>query len=116
METIRGYEIHMGKSRRLDQKCKPLFNILSDTSESQERLEGAVDDNRMVFGTYLHGIFDAPPLRRGLIDFILKKRRITKESNNSDIKDVWEKNLTILVDVVKKNLDLNLVFNILDLT
>ncbi len=113
-ETIRGYEIHMGRSI-LGQKCKPVFKIMGDSSNTVERLEGAVDDSGLVFGTYMHGIFDSPPIRRGLMVFLLQKKGITEEvTSRPDIVKTWEEGLENLVETVKENIDLKAILEILE--
>lgn len=50
--TVSGYEIHMGTSRG-EAMARPAF-ILND------RDEGAVSEDDLILGTYLHGLFDTP--------------------------------------------------------
>ena len=52
--AVEGYEIHMGETVR-DASAKPLVRLL--------RREGEIEDGcqtENAFGTYLHGVFDAP--------------------------------------------------------
>lgn len=51
-----GYEIHMGETE-LGNGVRPLFD-LTRLGEIETRPDGAVSANGMVFGTYLHGLFD----------------------------------------------------------
>ncbi len=66
--SVRGYEIHMGRS---DGDCRPLFTVVgaevgvgdgissgADSSPVDGRLEGAVSDDGLVAGTYVHGLFE----------------------------------------------------------
>lgn len=53
---IRGYEIHMGRSRPIDEANSWLCQIGS-------HFDGAVTADGRVWGTYLHGIFDNDSLR-----------------------------------------------------
>ncbi len=104
----------MGRSI-LGQKCKPVFKIMGDSSNTVERLEGAVDDSGLVFGTYMHGIFDSPPIRRGLMVFLLQKKGITEEvTSRPDIVKTWEEGLENLVETVKENIDLKAILEILE--
>ena len=57
---IRGYEIHMGRSRPLDESDSWLCQISSSTDG---HFDGVVTANGRIWGTYLHGIFDNDSLR-----------------------------------------------------
>jgi adenosylcobyric acid synthase len=106
--TVKGYEIHMGKTEIGD--CSPLFQI----EESDGfRPEGAISDNRMCMGTYIHGLFDLPSFRRFFLELV------TKSERDGDIEDhdrLVEENLEMLAKTVESNLDMGKLFEILSLT
>lgn len=56
-----GYEIHMGRTTRAA-GVSPLLELIDATGE--QLLDGAVSADGRVCGTYLHGLFDNPLLRR----------------------------------------------------
>jgi adenosylcobyric acid synthase len=56
-ETWDAYEIHMGRSRPLA-PCEPLLHIVIGREERPEGLQSG-----RVWGTYLHGLFEATSLR-----------------------------------------------------
>jgi adenosylcobyric acid synthase len=58
--AVRGYEIHMGRSRAAD--SSPFCEI---GAGDDRRLDGTVGAAGAVWGTYLHGIFDNDALRHG---------------------------------------------------
>jgi adenosylcobyric acid synthase len=69
---IRGYQIHMGITSRLDER--PCFRLLpqidrgigvpqNDRKDADE-YDGAVRHDGLVWGTYIHGLFDQPGFRR----------------------------------------------------
>ncbi len=70
--TVLGYEIHMGVTRR--DTALPCFRILRRIGQEgpsedpvwqeQEALDGAIRQDRLVWGTYIHGVFDRPGFRR----------------------------------------------------
>jgi adenosylcobyric acid synthase len=67
-----GYEIHMGRTRR--GTALPCFRILRRVGQEgmggdpswkeQEAEDGAIRADRLVWGTYIHGVFDRPSFRR----------------------------------------------------
>jgi adenosylcobyric acid synthase len=98
-ETVHGYEIHMGTSR-LGKGVKPLLRI-------GERVDGAATEDGMVFGTYLHGIFDAPALRKSLLQFL---RSLPKEEGggvSEDAEDAWSASIERASRIVSENLDID---------
>ena len=62
-ETVRGYEIHVGLTSR--RQGNPCFRILD---EGGDRDDGAVSPDGLVWGTYIHGVFDDPSFRRAWIN------------------------------------------------
>lgn len=55
-QPVRGYEIHMGRTRRRAGASPPLFRVLRRGAEAVDEPDGANGDG--VYGTYLHGLFD----------------------------------------------------------
>lgn len=62
-EMVRGYEIHVGLTAR--RGGDPCFRILD---EAGDREDGAVSPDGLVWGTYIHGVFDDPSFRRTWIN------------------------------------------------
>ncbi|MDD9859530.1 MAG: cobyric acid synthase [Nitrospira sp.] len=60
---VHGYEIHMGVTHR--RRGVPCFQIVEETGV---REDGAMSADGLVWGTYLHGVFDAPSFRRAWIN------------------------------------------------
>ncbi len=60
-----GYEIHHGQSR--GPELTPVF-------ENNGAAHGAADSSGRIWGSYLHGLFDADPFRRWFIDRLRQQR------------------------------------------
>ncbi|HSO19665.1 MAG TPA: cobyric acid synthase [Desulfosarcina sp.] len=58
----RGYEIHMGRTRR--QGAPPLTRVLARNAEACRDEDGCRTDDGRAMGTYLHGVFDTPAVLR----------------------------------------------------
>ena len=98
---LEGYEIHMGKTRRLGGKA---FSRLADGRE-----DGAVWGNTA--GTYLHGLFDTGTLADSLADWLLHKKGLESGRISSmSHKEYQEKQLDLLAKVVREALDMDAVF------
>jgi adenosylcobyric acid synthase len=70
---LSGYEIHMGTTEGSG-AARPVFQILEEMGEVAERFDGAKSEDGLVWGTYLHGVFDAPPIRRDFLNPLRKRR------------------------------------------
>jgi len=71
---VAGYEIHMGRTDG-PSAARPVFQILTEMGRPTERLDGAKSQDGLVWGTYLHGVFDAPLFRREFLNILRKRRR-----------------------------------------
>ena len=65
---VKGYEIHMGVTTR-GTAAFPCFHILpgeiqSASEEGEKKMDGAMREDGLVWGTYIHGVFDQPEFRR----------------------------------------------------
>jgi adenosylcobyric acid synthase len=68
-----GYEIHMGQTNG-PSAALPVFQIVEEMGHPTERLEGAQSEDGLVWGTYLHGVFDTPAFRRDFLNALRKRR------------------------------------------
>ncbi|MFQ5895838.1 MAG: cobyric acid synthase [Nitrospinota bacterium] len=73
--TLRGYEIHMGHTRRSPQ-CRPAFLIQRRGARAASLEDGAVSADGRIWGTYIHGLFDNDPFRWALLDALRSERGI----------------------------------------
>ena len=70
---VRGYRIHMGATRRLG--GLPCFKIRSgEGSMCDGELEGTVTSDGLVWGTYIHGVFDESGFRRSWLNRIRERK------------------------------------------
>jgi len=69
---VHGYEVHMGRTR-LGNKAASLLEV-QRVGEKDRQEEGAVSGDGKVFGTYLHGLFDAPEFRRLFLNRLREAR------------------------------------------
>jgi adenosylcobyric acid synthase len=63
---FQGYEIHMGETQRSG-ATRPFACI--STVDGAQSLDGAMSPSGLVFGSYVHGIFDHDPFRHSFIDW-----------------------------------------------
>ncbi|MFC1925838.1 cobyric acid synthase [Chloroflexota bacterium] len=105
---IEGYEIHMGLSQG-QPAWKPFSISRRDRNEGYQP-EGALDTDGRVMGTYMHGLFNNTELRqRILYNIALARAKDLPEGATALIKD---REYDKLADLVRNNLDMDLIFNI----
>ncbi|HTY46553.1 MAG TPA: cobyric acid synthase [Methanomassiliicoccales archaeon] len=97
-EEIRGYEIHMGRTEGT------MRALLSLREGGIEHNEGAVSEDGMVIGTYVHGIFDLPPVRKKLLS--LARKEWHRGAAEVAYQEVVEKSIDQLAAGVARSLDL----------
>ena len=79
--TVRGYFIHMGQTTGRDMRhcfhVRPL-NLGGGQLEDRgvERFDGAVNESGLIWGTYVHGVFDLPEFRRAWINRIRARKSL----------------------------------------
>jgi adenosylcobyric acid synthase len=81
--TVSGYEIHMGRTLR--GSVPPGFRILRRSNESlsqggqhagaeDDAADGACREDGLVWGTYIHGVFDRPGFRREWLNRLRQRK------------------------------------------
>lgn len=115
-QPFSGYEIHMGTSI-LGKNVIPAFRISRTVGAHIDRLDGAISKKGLIFGTYLHGLFDDAPVRNALIRYLMERKSI-KNLNflEQDIKTVWNRELNRLVGIVESNVDMTAIRAMIDLS
>lgn len=103
-KPVIGYEIHMGETR-LKKNGHPLLK-----TEMGEP-DGCINNNGLIWGTYLHGIFNEPELRRSWLESLGWKLQGEPRS----LKTVQEEHLERLADVVEVNLSMETLDRIIGL-
>jgi len=112
---IAGYEIHMGESN-LGANAEPAFRIVNRNGRQATIHEGAVSKDRPILGTYIHGVFENAHIRRGLINYLLRKKNRDDRQESQvgpSIDEVREQEFDKLADLVRNNLDIRKFYEIL---
>lgn len=126
---IEGYEIHMGEtygceyvqnegceadklvSRTMDQ-VKPM-TILTDEIHGTKKMDGAATEN--VYGTYVHGFFDAEGVVPALVHSLAERRGINIElSEGLSLAKYREKQYDLLAAALRKYLDMEYIYHIIE--
>jgi adenosylcobyric acid synthase len=93
-EEVKGYEIHMG---------------VTDSNRTVFGDDGAIDENGLVIGTYLHGLFDNRNVRNALVRYLSEKKGLKYEPEEViSENDAYEE----LANVVERNIDMKKFYEI----
>ena len=101
---VHGYEIHHGQSRAAE-TCDIL-------TFSNGESGGVGNQNQTIWGTYLHGIFDADPFRRWFIDRLPHRRGLAPLKNVQAAYDL-EPAFDRLAEAVRSQIDMQAIYRLL---
>lgn len=110
-EKVYGYEVHMGRSE-YGEDARPLFQITYSNSGAVSYKEGCVSDNKNIMGTYIHGIFEGIYFREYLLNKIRKNKGLPIRKA-IEYKNIREKELDKLADIVRESIDIKQIYNII---
>jgi len=114
--AVTGYEIHMGRSI-LGPKARPVCRIRLRSGSAVDFPDGAVDEAGLVFGTYIHGIFDRDDFRRRFIDALRMRKGLAplEPGRGISLAAQRERDYNRLAAVVRESLDMEKIYRLLDL-
>jgi adenosylcobyric acid synthase len=98
---VAGYEIHAGTSQGLAFK-KPVMTL-------NGKPEGAYSEDKLIMGTYLHGIFDQPQACQAILNWA---GYVTERTINLD--DEREAGINLITNALEDNFDFPLLKQALD--
>ncbi len=105
--TVHGYEIHHGQSRPTEH-LEP--SVIRDDGE----VIGMASAKRAIWGTYLHGLFEADDFRRWFIDRLRTRRGITALGKVVAVYDLQE-SFDRLAATVRQSLNMEEIYRLLRL-
>jgi adenosylcobyric acid synthase len=104
---VEGYEIHMGKSRPAQDR--PVFQIDCAGNESPYT-DGHTDEKGIVWGTYIHGLFNNAAFTRKFIENLCTVRGLPGPAHEAiDRGQAYDD----LASVVRQNLDMAKIYQII---
>ena len=99
--SVSGYEIHAGETTGYPKQSAITLN--------SGVKDGAISDDNQVLTTYLHGLFDQPEALQSLLSWAG-----FEATSNFDINETREIQLNRLADTLEENLNMDLLFDILN--
>ncbi|MBF1333109.1 MAG: cobyric acid synthase [Leptotrichia sp.] len=114
---IKGYEIHQGYSYPVNEKNEENNNseniLKNDTAclFGDENLKGTVKDN--VAGTYIHGIFDNSEFTSHFLNEVRKLKGLDRIDENFSYSDYKNREYDKLAEVLRENIDIKKIYEIM---
>jgi len=90
-EAVAGYEIHLGRSEGPD-SSRPFLEISG-------RPDGAISDDRLVAGSYAHGLFASDGFRRAFLASLGARSTVNYEAGVEEALDALAKHLACHLDL-----------------
>ena len=113
-DEVQGYEIHLGTTEYLNGST-PFASIVRESTRTQALPDGCVSNDRRIFGTYLHGIFDADAFRHAFLRASRTALQMPAPGELIPWSERRRQQIDLLADVFGKALDLNAVFEMIGL-
>ena len=105
---VTAYEIHMGVTSH--EGLSHPFNLESRSGRRVDLADGALDDEGLTLGTYLHGIFHNRAVRRSILEYAAEQKGVTLPTGEGDVEPSAEYDK--LAALVRGHLDMGLVYRV----
>ena len=114
---IEGYEIQMGSTKAFAQTCP--FSEITDLVTGRTAVDGLSSDGASdgIYGTYVHGIFDEPGIAPRIAEILAGRKGLAlslTEMLGRDYRAFKETQYDLLADTIRRHLDLEKVYEILE--
>lgn len=104
-KNLRGYEIHMGETRFMEDVHRP-FCIVPAGGSKDAVPDGAISADGLVAGSYIHGVFDDDDFRRGLLNRLRVQRGWVETPVQYRYREAKEHAYDRLAETVRASLDI----------
>jgi adenosylcobyric acid synthase len=112
--AVAGYEIHMGQSRP-GSEVQPIFLVRGESGSEDVAYDGAVSRNGLIWGTYLHGLFDNDCFKLAFINWLRARRGWSSLANTNPLLAKLEVEYDKLADLVRRSLNMGSIYEIVGL-
>lgn len=106
---VSGYEIHMGETRR-EAGCAPLLQL---HKAGQSVADGAVSDDGLAFGTYLHGLFDNDAFTRALVNGLRQRKGLAPLDSALEYARYKTRQFDQLADAMREHIAIDQIYAIM---
>lgn len=103
--NLAGYEIHMGRTV-FHTPLPRAFHISRRSGQTVDVWDGAVRDDGLVMGTYIHGIFDNDRYRRAVLDALRRRKGLPAAASRLAYAQEKQASYDRLAAAVRRSLDM----------
>ena len=107
--AVSGYEIHMGETELRD-GCRSLMQLHKG---GQSVADGAVSDDGLAFGTYLHGLFDSDAFTRALVNGLRQRKGLAALDSDFEYAQYKSRQFDLLADAMRQHIDIEKIYAIM---
>ncbi|MFK3706871.1 cobyric acid synthase [Klebsiella sp. NPDC088457] len=106
---VRGYEIHMGETT-LQGDCQPLMRL---EKNGQPVADGAMTEDGLAFGTYLHGLFDSDDFTRALVNGLRERKGLPALDVMVHYARYKSQQFDVLAAAMRQHIDIEKIYRIM---
>jgi adenosylcobyric acid synthase len=115
-QEVAGYEIHMGRTV-LGPEADPFLAVTQRGGQPDSGDDGAVSATGLIWGTYIHGIFDNDHFRAGLLGRLRRRRGLDELAGQGlSSQALLDQELDRLAAEARACLDLKTIYALLGLS
>lgn len=112
-QQLEGYEIHMGASL-LGTAAKPFAQLTLRNGQVEQWLEGAVNADGSVLGSYIHGLFDSHNFTRPLLDNLRQRKGLAAfDGVTVNYAEHKQQQFDILAAHMRQDIDIESIYKIM---
>jgi adenosylcobyric acid synthase len=106
---LSGYEIHIGETTYLID-AQPFAEVSRGVASESSHTDGCISSNGLIFGTYLHGLFDQDDFRSAFINAARRFYGLSPVTEFHSWRAMRENSLNHLAAQVEQSLDMKRIF------
>lgn len=106
---VRGYEIHMGETTLNEDCC----SVMQLQKNGQRVADGAVTEDGLAFGTYLHGLFDSDDFTRALLNGLRVRKGLQPLDMTFQYGQYKLQQFDLLAEGMREHIDIDKIYQIM---
>ena len=111
--TLEGYEIHMGRTMDMEATISHPIQLTARAGKPCQTIHGSARADGLVWGTYMHGIFDNDAFRRAIINALRINKRLQPLPVSRNYRAEKQKNYDRLAHIVRQHMHMDVLRTIM---